>query len=57
MIVAVAQSIELKFYGKNESCHPVTVHFEWFFVQIFANFEIFKLSFNLSLSTKGARIL
>ena len=40
MIVAVAQSIVLKFYGKNESCNPVTVHFEWFSVQILANFEI-----------------
>ena len=52
MIVAVA-CIVLKFYGKNKSCLPVAV--EWFSIQIFVNFGIFKLSLNLSSSTKGAR--
>ena len=35
------------FYGENKSCHLVTL--EWFFIQILVNFEIFKLSQNISL--------
>ena len=29
-------------YEKNNSCHPVTL--EWFFIQIFVNYETLKLS-------------
>ena len=43
-----------RMYGKNNSCHPVTV--EWFSKQILVNFEIFKLSIHPSLTHYGAQI-
>ena len=41
-------------YEKNNFCHPVTL--AWFSIQILLNFEIFKLSVNLSLTHLRAQI-
>ena len=52
--IATATENEKDLYGKNISCHSVTV--EWFSIQVLVNFEIFKPSFNLSLSLIRAQI-
>ena len=41
-------------YDKNNFCHPVTL--AWFSIQILLNFEIFKLSVNLSLTHLRAQM-
>ena len=38
---------------KNNFCQPVTL--EWFSIQILVNFDVFKLSWNISLSITGLK--
>ena len=41
-------------HGTNNSYHPVTL--DWFSIQILVNYEILKLSLNLSLTRLRAQI-
>ena len=47
-LIIFSRISQKRMYEKNNFCYPVTL--AWFSIQILLNFEIFKLSVNLSLT-------